>query len=58
MEYMTTVLITHEEQEIECANASGLQPVVFLHNLLLLLSNWDRWRALLEKQGYVTLAPG
>ena len=55
---MTTVLTTHEGWEIERAKASGLQPVVFVHVLSPLLPNWDRWRALLEKQGYVALAPG
>lgn len=54
---MTTALSIHEEQEIERANASGLQPVVFVHGLWLLSSSWDRWRALFEEQGYVTLAP-
>src|SRR6476646_1662444 len=53
-----TVLTTHEQQEIDRANASGLQPVVFVHGLWLLSSSWDRWRALFEEQGYTTLAPG
>src|SRR5438045_3506929 len=53
-----SVLTTHEEQEIDSANASGLQPVVFVHGLWLLASSWDRWRALFEEQGYTTLAPG
>ncbi len=53
-----TVLTVHEQQEIDRANASGLQPVVFVHGLWLLSSSWDRWRALFEEQGYTTLAPG
>jgi non-heme chloroperoxidase len=53
-----TTLTTHEQQEIDRANASGLQPVVFVHGLWLLSSSWDRWRALFEEQGYTTLAPG
>ncbi|MBA2393253.1 MAG: alpha/beta hydrolase [Ktedonobacteraceae bacterium] len=53
-----TNLTTHEQQEIERANASGLQPVVFVHGLWLLSSSWDRWRTLFEEQGYITLAPG
>src|SRR2546421_6731521 len=53
-----TVLTTHEQQEIDRANNSGLQPVVFVHGLYLLSSSWDRWRALFEEQGYTTLAPG
>jgi len=53
-----TVLTHHEQQEIERANISGLQPVVFVHGLWLLASSWDNWRALFEEQGYTTLAPG
>ena len=51
-------LTIHEQQEIERANASELQPVVFIHGLYLLSSSWDRWRVLFEEQGYITLAPG
>ena len=57
-EYKMTVLTIHEQQEIDRANTSGLQPVVFVHGLWLLSSSWDRWRALFEEQGYTTLAPG
>src|SRR6266581_226181 len=57
-EYKMTVLTNHEQQEIERANISGLQPVVFVHGLWLLASSWDNWRALFEEQGYTTLAPG
>src|SRR6266699_5775606 len=53
-----TVLTTHEQQEIDRANAQGKQPVVFVHGLWLLASSWDRWRTLFEEQGYTTLAPG
>src|SRR5271157_5666888 len=53
-----TVLAIHEQQEIDRANTSGVQPVVFVHGLWLLPSSWDRWRALFEEQGYTTLAPG
>jgi non-heme chloroperoxidase len=53
-----TVLTNHEQQEIDRANRSGLQPVVFVHGLWLLASSWDRWRLLFEEQGYTTLAPG
>jgi len=41
-----TNLTNIEQQEIDRANASGLQPVVFVHGLWLLASSWDRWRAL------------
>jgi len=53
-----TVLTIHEQQEIDRANNSGLQPVVFVHGLWLLSSSWDNWRQLFEEQGYTTLAPG
>lgn len=53
-----TNLTTHEQQEIDRANAEGKQPVVFVHGLWLLSSSWDRWRALFEEQDYMTLAPG
>jgi len=53
-----TVLTTHEQQEIDHANAQGKQPVVFVHGLYLLSSSWDSWRQLFEEQGYTTLAPG
>jgi non-heme chloroperoxidase len=47
-----------ESSEIEAANASGKQPVVFVHGLWLLPSSWDRWRQTFEEAGYATLAPG
>src|SRR5213082_3104387 len=53
-----TMLTTHEQREIDRANASGLTPIVFVHGLWLLSSSWDRWRALFEENGYTTLAPG
>jgi pimeloyl-ACP methyl ester carboxylesterase len=53
-----TSLTTHEQEQIDRANASGLQPVVFVHGLWLLSSSWDNWRTLFEEKGYTTLAPG
>lgn len=47
-----------EQNEIDRANRSGAQPVVFVHGLWLLPDSWDNWRALFEEQGFVTLAPG
>jgi pimeloyl-ACP methyl ester carboxylesterase len=47
-----------EQREIARANASGLEPVVFVHGLWLLAGSWDHWRSLFEEGGYVTLAPG
>jgi len=52
-----TVLTNHEQQQIDRANTSGLQTVVFVHGLWLLSSSWDPWRQMFEEQGYTTLAP-
>jgi non-heme chloroperoxidase len=49
---------THEEEQVERANASGLVPVVFVHGLWLLPSSWERWAALFEEAGYTPLLPG
>ena len=53
----TTPTITDHEQ-IERANATGLQPVVFIHGLWLLPSSWDRWATVFEEAGYTALTPG
>jgi non-heme chloroperoxidase len=47
-----------EQDEIDRANASGKQPVVFVHGLWLLDSSWDRWAAFFEDAGYVAVTPG
>ena len=55
----TTVTTTdHEKQQIERANATGKQPIVFVHGLWLLPSSWDRWATMFEAEGYVALTPG
>jgi len=51
-------LTVHELDEIERANASGLQPVAFVHGLWLLPNSWDRWRTYFEEAGFATIAPG
>lgn len=51
-------LTDREQSEVEQANTSGKQPVVFIHGLWLLSSSWDRWRRLFEENGYSTIAPG
>jgi pimeloyl-ACP methyl ester carboxylesterase len=51
-------IASHEEDQINAANASGRPLVVFVHGLWLLPSSWDRWRAMFEEAGYATLAPG
>lgn len=55
---MTTTITPREQAEIDRANTSGAQPVVFVHGLWLLPTSWDNWRALFEEQGFVALAPG
>lgn len=47
-----------ELHEIERANSSGKQPVVFVHGLWLLDSSWDRWAAFFAEAGYVAVTPG
>jgi non-heme chloroperoxidase len=48
----------HEGQQVEHANGTGLQPVVFVHGLWLLPSSWDRWAAAFEEAGFTALTPG
>ena len=48
----------HELAEVDRANATGFQPIVFVHGLWLLPSSWDRWAKLAEEAGYVALTPG
>jgi len=47
-----------EQADIDRANRTGRQPVVFVHGLWLLPNSWDSWRTLFEEQGFVTVAPG
>ena len=58
MSTTTSVITDRERAEVEAANASGRQPVVFVHGLWLLPSSWDAWRAHFESLGYATIAPG
>jgi non-heme chloroperoxidase len=53
-----TTITEHEAQEVARANATGLQPVVFIHGLWLLPSSWDRWSTLFEEAGFTALTPG
>jgi non-heme chloroperoxidase len=48
----------HELRQVEHANTTGKQPVVFVHGLWLLPSSWDRWAQVFEGAGYTTLTPG
>jgi pimeloyl-ACP methyl ester carboxylesterase len=47
-----------EATEVDAANASGCQPVAFVHGLWLLANSWESWRKLFEEAGYATIAPG
>ncbi|GAS97101.1 uncharacterized protein RMCC_4067 [Mycolicibacterium canariasense] len=53
-----TTITAREQAEIDAANRSGAQPVVFVHGLWLLPDSWDAWRTLFEENGFATLAPG
>lgn len=50
-------IVEHEAQQVDRANATGKQPVVFVHGLWLLPSSWDRWVAVFEQAGYTALTP-
>src|SRR5260370_40486952 len=53
-----TTIIEHEKLQVDRANATGLQPIVFVHGLWLLPSSWDRWVTVFEEAGYTALTPG
>ena len=53
-----TTIAEHEAEHVAQANASGREPVVFIHGLWLLPSSWDRWASVFEEAGYVALTPG
>ncbi len=48
----------HEQEQVERANRTGRQPVVFVHGRWLLPSSWDRWAELFEEAGFTALTPG
>jgi non-heme chloroperoxidase len=48
----------HEKLEVERANRTGKQPIVFVHGLWLLPNSWDRWAKVFEESGYIALTPG
>ena len=47
----------HEADKVSAANATGKQPVVFIHGLWLLPSSWDRWATLFDAAGYISILP-
>src|SRR5215467_6784045 len=55
---MATIPTSHDEQQVERANATGLTPVVFIHGLWLLPSSWDQWAEVFAQAGYTpVMAP-
>jgi non-heme chloroperoxidase len=53
-----TSVADQEMAEVERANATGRQPIIFIHGLWLLRSSWNRWSEYFGEAGYVGLAPG
>ncbi len=45
-------LSNRERNEINAANASGRQPVVFVHGLWLLAGSWHQWAQMYQAAGY------
>lgn len=52
----TTTVTRREAAEVAAANASGKQPVVFVHGLWLLAESWKPMREHFEAHGYSTVA--
>jgi len=48
----------YEKEQVQHANKTGRQPVVFVHGLWLMPSSWVRWVTLFEEAGYTALTPG
>jgi pimeloyl-ACP methyl ester carboxylesterase len=53
----TGTLTRREAEQVEKANESGRQPVLFIHGLWVLPSSWDRWAGTFEEAGYAALTP-
>jgi pimeloyl-ACP methyl ester carboxylesterase len=53
-----STITEHEAEQVQRANASGRQPIAFVHGLWLLPNSWDRWAALFEDAGYTAISPG
>ena len=52
----SSVVTEREAAQVAAANASGRQPVVFVHGLWLLAESWDRWKERFEAAGYAAVA--
>jgi non-heme chloroperoxidase len=50
-------LTEDEKSHVARTNASGKQPVVFIHGLWLLPSSWDRWAQMFDEEGFASLTP-
>ena len=48
MNTTASTVTAREAAEVAAANASGRQPIVFVHGLWLLHSSWDAWKAYVE----------
>jgi non-heme chloroperoxidase len=46
------------DDQIDMVNATGRQPVMFIHGLWLLPCSWDRWMAVFAEANYAPFAPG
>jgi non-heme chloroperoxidase len=55
---VATTITEYEAEQVQKANKTGKQPVVFVHGLWLLPNSWDRWATVFKRAGFVTLAPG
>ena len=55
---LAATITEHEAEQLSRANATGLEPVVFIHGLWLLPGSWDRWATLFEEAGFTALTPG
>lgn len=51
-----STITEREAKQVALANASGKQPVVFIHGLWLLASSWDAWKQRFEAEGYAVVA--
>jgi pimeloyl-ACP methyl ester carboxylesterase len=53
----SSTITPREVQQINEANSSGRQPIVFIHGLWLLPSSWNNWVRMFEEAGYAGVTP-
>lgn len=51
----STSIPSIDADQIARANATGRQPVVFIHGLWLLPNSWNRWAEVFERLGHRTI---